>query len=196
MTFGSLSLTAMSSMRPPMLAGPIDRNLNDASSGSADVLTVRARSAAACWPRGATMKSGNARRPRVRNRRMKRRFVIMAGILHGWNRCSARLSAERRTLALKARATLASDPQQMGAGADDRRRCLEGARDGEDVFAQHRLIPSFVEVGQHPCRPLDAQHLRVREAGRFELRPQILGAMEVRGREVLGIIGVVAMLAV
>src|SRR5438874_2667599 len=38
MMFGSLSDTAMSSMRPPMLAGPTDRNRKLCSRGSADWL--------------------------------------------------------------------------------------------------------------------------------------------------------------
>src|SRR5690242_2623624 len=41
MTFGSLSDTAMSSIRPPMLAGPIERKRKLLSSGSSDWLITR-----------------------------------------------------------------------------------------------------------------------------------------------------------
>src|SRR5213594_3402571 len=40
MMLGSLSDTAMSSMRPPMLAGPIERKRNGASSGSLEAFSI------------------------------------------------------------------------------------------------------------------------------------------------------------
>src|SRR5450759_6019878 len=48
MTLGSDSDTAMSSMRPPMLAGPIDRKRKLPSSGSWDWLRTGSGGAAAC----------------------------------------------------------------------------------------------------------------------------------------------------
>ena len=45
---GSLSATAMSSMRPPMLAGPMERKRNGASSGSAEALIMRCSAGAFC----------------------------------------------------------------------------------------------------------------------------------------------------
>src|SRR5687768_9560893 len=47
MMFGLLSETSMSSMRPPMLAGPMLRNRNERRSGSVDWLII---GAAAAWP--------------------------------------------------------------------------------------------------------------------------------------------------
>src|SRR5690242_21467188 len=56
MTFGSDSETAMSSMRPPMLAGPIERKRKLRSSGSSDWLigvgSGGAAAGAGCWACG------------------------------------------------------------------------------------------------------------------------------------------------
>src|SRR6266496_2412113 len=73
MMFGSLSDTAMSSMRPPMLAGPIERNLNAPRSGSAD------------WPNGASTNSGNSRRTRASRARIGRgEAFFIPQILLSW----------------------------------------------------------------------------------------------------------------
>src|SRR4030095_4567406 len=80
MMLGSLSETAMSSMRPPMLAGPIDRNLKLANIGSCDWLISRGVAVAGAWPRGATMKSGTVISAPAIARRAKV-LSFMAGIL-------------------------------------------------------------------------------------------------------------------
>src|SRR6266540_2535187 len=59
MTFGSDSDTAMSSMRPPMLAGPIERKRKLWSSGSDDWLIGGDSVAAGAWP----CASGRTARP-------------------------------------------------------------------------------------------------------------------------------------
>jgi hypothetical protein len=71
MTLGSLSDTAMSSMRPPMLAGPMERNLNAPRRGSTD------------WPAGAITNKGRARSASGSpSRIVLRTSVFTGGILH------------------------------------------------------------------------------------------------------------------
>src|SRR6185436_5379787 len=81
MMLGSLSETAMSSMRPPMLAGPIDRNLKLVNIGSGDWLISRgAAPVDGAWPSGATMKSGTVMSAHAIARRAKV-LSFIAGIL-------------------------------------------------------------------------------------------------------------------
>src|SRR6185503_13380837 len=74
MTFGSLGATSMSSMRPPMLAGPIDRKRKLESKGFDDRLNAGSRAAAPrpCAHSGAAT-SGNTRTGMTR----RKTFVMM-----------------------------------------------------------------------------------------------------------------------
>src|SRR5579871_3419399 len=68
MTFGSESETAMSSMRPPMLAGPIARNLS-ASTGDEEPF----------WPAGMAMKTGPRRKTMGSSLRQFMAQILPAG---------------------------------------------------------------------------------------------------------------------
>src|SRR3990172_848741 len=79
MTDGLLSTASMSSMRPPMLAGPIDRHLNVFSTGSSDWLTGGA-AGAACPPRP-WARTGPAISATVRHTRSARSLDVIGRIL-------------------------------------------------------------------------------------------------------------------
>src|SRR5687767_4278826 len=79
MMLGSLSDTAMSSMRPPMLAGPIERNLNGLSSPSDDWLIIGCGSCAAPWGNTVVTSIGTA--PVIRATRTSLRTVCMGSNL-------------------------------------------------------------------------------------------------------------------
>ena len=79
MVLGSLSDTAISSMRPPMLAGPIERNLNGLSSPSDDWLIIRCGSCVAPWGNTVVTSIGTA--PVIRATRTSLRTVCMGSNL-------------------------------------------------------------------------------------------------------------------
>src|SRR6266567_2045324 len=86
MTFGSLGETSMSSRRPPMLAGPMDRNRKLDSTGFDVTLKLASRGAAPrpCAPRTVTQR-GSAKSD-VPRRRTRRETVCISCILVGGKR--------------------------------------------------------------------------------------------------------------
>src|SRR5438309_10769154 len=72
----------MSSMRPPILAGPIDRNWKTASNGFSDSLIARSRSPVA-RPCEATIDARNGTEMRgIESRRRRREYVCIRGGLY------------------------------------------------------------------------------------------------------------------
>src|SRR5262252_10944819 len=68
----------MSSTRPPMLAGPIDRNRKDARTGFGERLII-AESRAGVWPKRNAAASGTKRSPAVTAGRLNRRCDMDRG---------------------------------------------------------------------------------------------------------------------
>src|SRR5919197_1423824 len=73
----------------------------------------------------------------------------------------------------------------MRARADNRRLGLEPLGDVEHVAAERRVGPARIEIGEYPSGSLDTEHLHVGESGGRELSAEIVGPMEVCGREVV-----------
>src|SRR5678815_2860799 len=74
MMLGSLSETAMSSIRPPMLAGPMERNRNFERSGSADALITGGRLDVFSWAMATDETNANAVAARGTAGRNRRRM--------------------------------------------------------------------------------------------------------------------------
>src|SRR4051794_2504234 len=95
MTFGSVSATSMSSIRPPMLAGPIDRKLNGDKKGFELVLNGGAGGAPPPrWAEAAEKaRRGNAanQRRRMEKGGVIRRFVLGFGVFDRSTRDRIRL---------------------------------------------------------------------------------------------------------
>src|SRR4029079_1071622 len=83
MTFGSLSDTAMSSMRPPILAGPIERKRNDLSKPSVDWL-ISGGGCTGVAPCGNTVVTSNGIHIATRAARATRRIELMNTSLIGF----------------------------------------------------------------------------------------------------------------
>src|SRR5262249_49400133 len=80
--------TAMSSIRPPMLAGPMERNRNGARSGSVDGLIIGARAGAGGppWASSPEAATGRASAMRLHGRRDERSMTRSCGGVVGWFR--------------------------------------------------------------------------------------------------------------
>src|SRR5439155_6956042 len=96
MTFGLLSDTAMSSNRPPILAGPMERNRNADRSGLAETLKGVSRCAA---PRPCAKASVGKEDSAVSARARKRRGWVRIGDILLVGGVISRSTTERHTLA-------------------------------------------------------------------------------------------------
>src|ERR1035437_3421010 len=96
MMFGLLSETAMSSMRPPMLAGPTERKRNDARSGSVETLIVGGATRAAACADIAESAYHKAANGTVR-RANRRNAILMRLVLVGVARRGRRTLQRRST---------------------------------------------------------------------------------------------------
>src|SRR5688572_16188147 len=88
------------------------------------------------------------------------------------------------------------DPEEVRTRADNRWLFLEGTCYGHDVVALRAVRPPPVEIRQQPGRAFDPTHPHVDKTRRVELSAKILRPMEIRRREVVETIRLVAMLAV
>src|ERR1051326_613424 len=91
MTFGSLAETSMSSSRPPILAGPIERNLKLERSGLEETLKLVSRSRA---PRPCAA-SGTATSDTATSGRRRRKPLLMVSVLKNGGERSAWRKYER-----------------------------------------------------------------------------------------------------
>src|SRR3954462_1416604 len=81
----------------------------------------------------------------------------------------------------------------MRAAADYRRLRFQPARSVEKDCAAPLVRPALVEIGEHPTGPFDAEGTLDIEPRTRDFRAQILGAVEVRCREILDLAGGIAM---
>lgn len=84
----------------------------------------------------------------------------------------------------------------MSTRAKNRRLGFQGPRDLHDVVAKRGLRPPAVKIGEHPARALDSKQRDLLKSCRFELPPEILRPMKIRGREVVEAVCVISMLTV
>src|SRR3954464_13427704 len=82
MTLGSVSETSMSSMRPPMLAGPTDRKLNDERTGFDEML--KGACCGAPPPRCASAAETATIGRMAAMVRQKRGELCIPGVILGW----------------------------------------------------------------------------------------------------------------
>lgn len=85
--------------------------------------------------------------------------------------------------------------QQMRARALDGRLFLDAREKLEQLVPLLLVVPDLLEVDGAPRRSLDGEDANGGETCFSNLRGQILRAMEIRGHEIDGIIGRIAMLA-